>query len=278
MAAIGKSVGQDGENVRADVALVQTLLNSVIDLLGLAPLDADGLCGKGTVAAIRAFQFRFTGIIDPDGRMDPGGRTFLKLVSAAQAARAPQAPPRPNPRLSGAVWWKANQAKYANSANISDLAAPFQGKAKIFVAALRAAGAIVTVSATRRNRTRAWLMHFCFMIAKGQIDPADVPADPACDILWHHGDLAASRKAAQAMVDLFAIVYLPSLTSRHIEGKAVDMTIAWIGTLKLKDADGDSWSLTGPRTGDNPQLQAIGKGYGVIKLLSDPPHWSSDGH
>jgi len=25
-------------------------------------------------------------------------------------------------------------------------------------------------------------------------------------------------------------------------------------------------------------LQEVGAGYGVIKLKSDPPHWSSDGH
>jgi peptidoglycan hydrolase-like protein with peptidoglycan-binding domain len=278
MAVIGKSVGQDGENVRADVALVQTLLNAVIDLLGLAPLYADGLCGKGTVAAIRAFQFRFTGIVDPDGRIDPGGRTFLKLVSAAAAAHARATPAAPDPRRSGATWWKANQGRYANSAALSDLASPFQGKARTFVAALRAAGAIVTIGATRRNRTRAWLMHFCFMIAKGQIDPGDVPADTACDIVWDHGDLARSRRAAQEMVDLFAIVYLPSLTSRHIEGNAVDMTIAWTGTLRIKDAEGEVYGLTGPRSGDNPQLQKIGKSYGVVKLLSDPPHWSTDGH
>ena len=28
----------------------------------------------------------------------------------------------------------------------------------------------------------------------------------------------------------------------------------------------------------NVALRAVGKSYGVIKLASDPPHWSSDGH
>jgi len=32
-----------------------------------------------------------------------------------------------------------------------------------------------------------------------------------------------------------------------------------------------------PRNGSNPELIAIGRGYGVIKLPSDPPHWSDDG-
>lgn len=277
MPGILKSVGDGAENDKADVALVQTLLNAVIGLLGLAPLDADGLCGKGTIAAIKAFQFRFTGLTVPDGRIDPGGRTFLKLQSAAAAA-GQQPPPKPATKLSGADWWKANQGKYANSAALSDLAPAFRDKAKAFVTALRDAGATVTIGATRRNRTRAWLIHHCFMIAKGQMEPADVPRNPACDIVWDHGDAAKSRQGAQEMADLFSIVYLPSLTSRHIEGNAIDMTIAWAGTLKIKDADGNRVSLDAPRSGDNRALHKIGKSYGVIKLLSDPPHWSSDGH
>ncbi|HEX7781989.1 MAG TPA: peptidoglycan-binding domain-containing protein [Sphingobium sp.] len=277
MPGIAKSVGDGGENAKADVALVQTLLNDVAGLLGVAPLDADGLCGKGTIAAIKAFQFRFTGITVPDGRIDPGGRTFLKLQSAATAA-SQQPAPKPATKLSGADWWKANQAKYANSAALSDLAPVFRDKARTFVAALRNAGATVTIGATRRNKTRAWLMHHCFMIAKGQMEPADVPPDPACDIVWDHGDPAKSRKAAQEMVDMFAIVYLPSLTSRHIEGNAIDMTIGWAGTLDIEDADGATYGLTAPRTGDNRQLHRVGRSYGVVKLLSDPPHWSSDGH
>lgn len=277
MAAIEKAVGDGGANVKADVIVVQSLLNDVIDLLGLTPLGTDGLCGKGTITAIKAFQFRFTGLVTPDGRIDPGGRTFQKLVSAAAAARQQPAPPPPT-RLSGAAWWKANQARYSNSANLSDLTPSFRDRAKAFVTALRDAGASVTVSATRRNETRAWLMHYCFMIAKGQIAPGDVPSHPQCAIVWDHGDPAKSKRGAQEMVDLFAIVYLPSLTSRHIEGKAVDMTISWTGTLKIEDADGKSYSLTAPRTSDNATLQKIGKSYGVVKLLSDPPHWSSDGH
>ena len=35
---------------------------------------------------------------------------------------------------------------------------------------------------------------------------------------------------------------------------------------------------TSPRDNSNPQLQDVGHSYGVLKLKSDPPHWSSDGH
>jgi hypothetical protein len=33
-----------------------------------------------------------------------------------------------------------------------------------------------------------------------------------------------------------------------------------------------------PRTGLNHDLWAVGATYGVLKLPSDPPHWSSNGH
>lgn len=64
--------------------------------------------------------------------------------------------------------------------------------------------------------------------------------------------------------------YPHALTSRHIEGRAIDITIGWYGTLKIRDAKGRFQSLATPRTGDaNRDLHAIGAGYGVIKLLSD---------
>ncbi|MND07346.1 hypothetical protein D3C83_292530 [compost metagenome] len=57
------------------------------------------------------------------------------------------------------------------------------------------------------------------------------------------------------------------------------MTIGWQGTLKIIDFDGVEHKIsTAPRNGSNPQLIAVGKTFGVIKLVSDPPHWSDDGH
>jgi hypothetical protein len=80
------------------------------------------------------------------------------------------------------------------------------------------------------------------------------------------------------MCDLFQIAFEPSLTSRHIEGRAIDMTIGWNGTIKVKDRQGKAREVGAPRSGDtNPDLHRIGAGYGVIKLVSDPPHWSDDG-
>ena len=57
------------------------------------------------------------------------------------------------------------------------------------------------------------------------------------------------------------------------------MDIGWNGDLTLANARGQAVTIdTEPRSGMNPRLHAVGKTYGVMKLASDPPHWSDDGH
>lgn len=266
--AIGASVGKGGVNDPADVLVVQHLLNDWLEATGRPTVATDGDCGDKTIAAILAYQTSVLGSARPDGLISPGGRTW-KALAAGQGVPPP---------LSGAAWWHANQARYPNSATIADLAQPFRGKVEAFVRALRDAGARVAVSATLRNKTRAHLMHYSWRVAKGLVAPKDVPALPGLRIRWDHGDLARSRKGAQEMVDLFDIAYAPALASRHIEGRAIDMTIGWTGTIQVRDKQGKTRALGAPRTGDaNADLHQLGASYGVIKLVSDPPHWSDDG-
>lgn len=265
---LGASVGKSAANEEADVIVVQHLLNAWLSATDQTTLPVDGNCGPRTIAAIQAYQSRVLGATSPDGRIDPGGRIWNALSTGTGIPVL----------LSGAKWWHANQAKYPNSAAVGDLASPFRDAAAAFVKALKDTGASVTVSSTRRNRTRAYLMHYCWRVANGSIAPSAVPTVPGCRIQWDHGDLAKSRRAAKKMVDLFAIAYQPSLTSNHIEGRAIDMTIRWNGTISIRDKTGKQHKLAAPRTGeDNAQLHAIGATYGVKKLLSDPPHWSDDG-
>lgn len=266
--AITGSVGRGGINARGDVREVQRLLNGWRAATGQPALAIDGDAGPRTVAAIEAYQAQVLGIARPDGRVDPGGRTWRAL--AAQAA--PAIP------LSGADWWHANQARFPNSASLADLASPFRERATAFVEAIRAAGARVAVTSTRRNATRAALMHYSWNVAGGAIDPAGVPTIPGAPIRWDHGNQEASRSAAQAMVELFGIAFAPSLTSRHIEGRAVDMTIGWSGTIRVEQRSGHKVAIGAPRSGaENRTLHAVGATYGLHKLLSDPPHWSDDG-
>jgi hypothetical protein len=193
------------------------------------------------------------------------------LAERANAADATQ--------LSGGAWWHANQANYPNSAKLADLTSPFSEKAIQFIGALKAAGAQVSVSSTLRNPIRAYLMHFSGTIASGADAPSAVPAKAGCPIVWDHGNLAQSKAAAAEMYALFKIKFPASLTSLHIQGKAVDMTITWSGTLTVTDADGVKHALGAPRSGEtNKDLHEVGATYGVHKLLSDAPHWSSTGH
>jgi hypothetical protein len=169
--------------------------------------------------------------------------------------------------------------KFPTSRSLDDLEADFQKKAKAFIDALEAAGATVQINATLRPKERAFLMHWCYHVAKGLKSPKSVPTMDGVDINWDHGDDAKSRKAAQQMMDAYDIAFEPALASRHTEGKAVDMDISWSGTLKIKKADDTEVSIGIPRNGaDNETLHGVGKSYGVQKLKKDAPHWSSDGH
>jgi hypothetical protein len=182
-------------------------------------------------------------------------------------------------KLSGSAWWHANQATYPNSSSVSDLAPEFRPKVAAFISALHTAGASVEVSSTLRNKKRAYLMHYSWTIANGSIAPESVPAEPGVDIIWDHGDVAKSKAGAQQMVTLFSIQYQPSLASLHISGLAIDMDIAWKGKLKIKNKSGQVVAIGAPQDGaTNTTLHRVSASYGVLKLLSDPPHWSSTGH
>jgi hypothetical protein len=79
------------------------------------------------------------------------------------------------------------------------------------------------------------------------------------------------------MVNLFGMKRIAALNSRHIEGKAIDMTIAWKGVLNIRDAKGNAVPIKStPRDGGNIELHCVGATYQVFQLVSDPPHWSSD--
>jgi peptidoglycan hydrolase-like protein with peptidoglycan-binding domain len=276
MAGILQSVGKGGVNRNADVQSVQTLLNQYAQALSLAQFPIDGVVNDRLITAIRLFQRRAVQLAAVDGRIDPGGRSWQALSGPATPMLAAIAATAN--RMSGAAWWHANQNQFPNSSNVADLEPAFAAMVSAFIAALRAAGASVSVSATRRNKIRAYLMHYSWKIAHGTIQAADVPGEPGCSIIWEHGDTATSRAAAQQMVNLFGIVFQPSLTSRHILGLAIDMTTSWSGSITVSNGAGINVTLSTPRTDANTTLHAVGASYGVIKLLSDPPHWSDNGH
>jgi hypothetical protein len=51
------------------------------------------------------------------------------------------------------------------------------------------------------------------------------------------------------------------------------------GKLEVAGKGGKKVSIGSPNNGaDNDDLHKLGADYGVIKLATDPPHWSTDGH
>lgn len=278
MPEIRASVGRGGVNHHDDVVLVQQLLNVHVASFGLPMLSVDGDAADNTVKAIRRYQRDVVGISQTDGRIDPGGRTW-RALAAGQMVQPAGVPDGGPPPLSGEAWWHSNQARFPNSNSISTLVPPFQGRVRAFIDAMQQAGAAISVSATQRNPIRAYLMHFSWQVANGAVRPRDVPAKPGCLIAWDHGNDPRSRAAAREMVRLFDIAFKPSLTSLHIEGRAIDMTIRWNGTLRVADAAGAVHALAAPRNGgENRGLHAVGATYAVRKLRTDPPHWSDNGH
>lgn len=80
---IAGSVGSGADNARADVKRVQQLLAPFAKQAGLPALTDDGLLGQATIAAIMRFQAEVMKFPAPDGRIDPGGKTWAALAGWA---------------------------------------------------------------------------------------------------------------------------------------------------------------------------------------------------
>lgn len=131
---------------------------------------------------------------------------------------------------------------------------PFRQNVQKFITELEVKrGCTVKINATLRPASRAWLMYHAWMIHREGRDPATTPTErDDLVIRW-------TREGAAAMCATYGLVARPSLTSRHIDGRAIDMNvIGWKGT--------------------RAELEALGVSFGVRALgPSDPVHWSDDG-
>jgi len=178
--------------------------------------------------------------------------------------------------VSGPQWCQ----KFPGSNSPDALLPDFRGRVWAFISAMERGGAQVRISATFRPPERAYLMHWCWRIAESGWHPGDVPHMPKVDIDWtHDGNDAAAQAAAHAMVKTYNLEVQPSLDSRHCHRRAIDMTISWHDALTILDFDAREHHITStPRNGLNKELVRVGESFRVFKLLSDPPHWSDDGH
>ena len=87
---------------------------------------------------------------------------------------------------------------------------------------------------------------------------------------------AAAR--AQQPQRMRRVGVLMNLAADDLEGQARQAAFLQ-GLQEVGWTDGRNVRIdVRPRTGLNHELWAVGATYGVLKLPSDPPHWSSTGH
>ena len=91
MTSIAASVGENGINQFSDVRIIQQLLNAHPFAENLPALLEDGLIGAKTIDRIQRFQADVVKMANPDGRIDPKGKTLAQLSSP---------PSQPNPTSS----------------------------------------------------------------------------------------------------------------------------------------------------------------------------------
>ena len=197
-----------------------------------------------------------------------------------------------NLRLSGKEWVKEYKEKEGQSEEslLNDLESNFKNNVVTFINVLRNSGASVVVTSTRRSKKRATLMHYAWRIGVSKdITPQQAQIETQKEnipINWIHTDSSGkyseeiSREKALEMKNAYGMRDKASLTSNHILGKAVDMTITWTKDIEIKDKTGKEYTLTPNDGAKCKELHDIGATYGVHKLVKNPPddpHWSFNG-
>lgn len=86
MLRISASVGKDGKNHKKDTKLIQAFLNVYARSKKLPELTITGICSEDTVHSITQFQKDYIKSAKPDGRVDPGGRSFRGLKTVLDEA------------------------------------------------------------------------------------------------------------------------------------------------------------------------------------------------
>lgn len=206
-------------------------------------------------------------------------------VIAADNTRVvnPRIPPQIAPRPTGSrlplgpAWVR----QFPGSNSISDLNNDFRPKAAAFIAALRAAGATVTIAATNRPIERSYLMYNAWRLAKGAVAANAIPAYPGVNIDWTAGGNAAqARTLARSMCAAYGMNWAsprqkvaPQGRSRHNFAAAVDMNIQGYIGKRIAGPAGKPAVVVRNWAG----LVALGAQYGVRYYPGENMHWSDTG-
>lgn len=123
MSVLQATVGNNGSNLEEDVLTVQSLLKSK----GYNPGPVDGICGKDTIAAIRKFQATFS--TQPDGLIEPGKKTWIRLSSTGASTTTPDL-----------AQWNGDSAKWTQEKKLASIHPELQPKVTKVLQALSARG------------------------------------------------------------------------------------------------------------------------------------------
>lgn len=120
--------------------------------------------------------------------------------------------------------------------------------------------------------------------SQAKCKPSDATKMTGVDIEWDHGDDNKSRAGALERANGFGLAVPPnstnppSLTRNPITGEAIDMTITWAGTIKVKQKSGtETPFIFTSNIMANTALHKVGASHGVKKLTTDAPLWSLNG-
>ena len=229
--------------------------------------------------------------LNDGGSFDQGDVTFTTNVNLVGCGEE-----------SGGQWVK----RFAPDNRLSALNDSFETNVRAFIAALRAAGATVTINQVYRPQPRAYLMHYSWRIAYGRgtgkyskVEPDKVPpydeGPEKVPICWMFRDDTrnagsyvknASIGLAEAMAGRYGyrivVGHGAAYPTNHEKRTAIDMNIQWEGVLRIKpgkkapfysdlvdpERRGKVEIVGGPRTGMHPRLRRVGKSYGVIKYVN----------
>jgi hypothetical protein len=218
--------------------------------------------------------------------------------SEGSGEKAAPAPLTDDERLSGPHWKAIADARWGGATpNISELKADFGTDLQAFIDMLAANSITVHLSSAFRPPERSYLFHYSSRIWWGTIKAKDVPPMDGVDIVWDHGNDAASRKAAEELARKFGIKKVAALRSNHNGGTAVDMSMTFTANTKNEI----SYELNGKtvtrkikvddeaRYGDDNlskvisgiakrELSKAGADFGVKRAVdNDIVHWSRSG-
>jgi hypothetical protein len=208
------------------------------------------------------------------------------------------APLTPAQRLSGAHWKQIADDRWGGATpDLAELESGFGADLQKFIDMLAANNIIAKPESALRPPQRSYLFKYCLDVKFGRIAPKDVPAFDDVDIIWDHGNDAASRQAAAALARMFGLGTVAAHPSNHNAGTAVDMSMDFTGNTanELKyELDGkpvtrkiivSDEAITGDRNSKKTisgiakrELSKAGADFKVKRAIdNDIVHWSRTG-